>query len=294
MTTHITRPAPIVVGYDGSTGSQNALRWATAEAVRTMAPLRLVEAFELVIATRPSPGHVVPLEAVRTARRRRLDATAEGVRLHHPELTVDASLVGGAAAKVLIEAAEDARLIVLGSRGLGGWSGLLVGSVAVQVTTHTHCPAVVIPHEPRMQTHQAPSVIVGVDGSKDSAKAIEFAFDQAEALHGRVVAVHAWTSPFLTYADGASMLQFDEDKVREESRLLVAESVAGAAADHPDVNWTTELVSGSAGQALVRRSETADLLVVGTRGRGGFTGLLLGSVSQTALHHTHCPIAIVR
>src|SRR5689334_3029039 len=104
----ITQPASIVVGYDGSTGSQSALRWATAEAVRTMAPLRLVEAFELVIVTRPSPGKIVPLEAVRTARQKGLDAVAENIRLHHPELTVDTVLEGGGAARVLIEAAEDA------------------------------------------------------------------------------------------------------------------------------------------------------------------------------------------
>ena len=117
-------------------------------------------------------------------------------------------------------------------------------------------------------------MVVGVDGSKASAKAIDFAFDQAEALRARVVALHAWTSPFLTYADGASMLQFDAQKIEDEARLLVAESVAGAAADHPDVQWTTELVTGSAAQALVRRAESADLVVVGSRGRGGFTGLL--------------------
>ncbi|TCC21562.1 universal stress protein [Kribbella sindirgiensis] len=289
-----TQTAPIVVGYDGSTGSQSALHWATTEAVRTMAPLRLVGAFELVIVTRPSPGTVVPLDAVRAARQKGLDAVAEGIRLHHPDLVVETSLVGGSAAHVLIEAAEDARMVVLGSRGLGGWSGLLVGSVAVQVTTHAQCPVVVIPHDLRAHAHERPTVVVGVDGSKTSAKAIDFAFDQADARHARVVAVHAWTSPFLTYADGASMLQFDEEKVREESRLLIAESVAGAAADHPDVEWTAELVTGSAAQALVRRSESADLLVVGSRGRGGFTGLLLGSVGQSALHHTHCPIAIVR
>ncbi|MER7246883.1 universal stress protein [Kribbella sp. NPDC000426] len=289
-----TQSAPIVVGYDGSTGSQSALRWATDEAVRTMAPLRIVEAFEIVIVTRPSPGQVVPLDALRAAREKGLSAVAEGIRLHHPELTVETTLVGGAAPKVLIEAAEDARLVVLGSRGLGGWTGLLVGSVAVQVTTHAVCPVLVVPHDPRPQIQHRPTVVVGVDGSKASAKAIDFAFDQADARHARVVAMHAWTSPFLTYDDGASMLQFDEEKVRDESRLLVAESVAGAAADHPDVEWTTELVSGSAAQALVRRSETADLLVVGSRGRGGFTGLLIGSVGQSALHHTHCPIAIVR
>ncbi|NIK59213.1 universal stress protein [Kribbella shirazensis] len=289
-----TQPAPIVVGYDGSTGSLRALQWATAEAVRTMAPLRLVEAFELVVATRPSPGHVVPLETLRTVRTRGLEAVAEGIRLHHPHLTVQTSLAGGAAAKVLIEAAADARLVVLGSRGLGGWSGLLVGSVAVQVTTHVQCPAIVIPHELRQRAHHGLTVVVGVDGSKASARAIDFAFDQADALHARVIALHAWTSPYLTYADATSMLEFDEEQVRDGARLLVAESVAGAAADHPDVQWTTELVNGSPAQALVRRSESADLLVVGSRGRGGFTGLLLGSVSQSALHHAHCPIAIVR
>ncbi|TCC24771.1 universal stress protein [Kribbella speibonae] len=288
-----TQPAPIVVGYDGSTGSQSALRWATAEAVRTRAPLRLVEAFELVIITRPTPGHVVPLEAVRTARQTALDAVAEGIRLHHPGLTVDTTLEGGPAARVLVDAAQDARTVVLGSRGLGGWSGLLVGSVAVQVTTHAQCPVVVIPHDQRPHAHQGATVVVGVDGSKASARAIDFAFEQAEDLHAEVVAVHTWTSPFLTYDEGASMLQFDEEKVREEARLLVAESVAGAAAEHPDVRWTTELASGSAARALIRRAESADLVVVGSRGRGGFTGLLLGSVGQSVLHHAHCPIAVV-
>jgi nucleotide-binding universal stress UspA family protein len=289
-----TQPSPIVVGYDGSPGSENALKWATAEAVREMAPLRIVEAFELVAFSRPSPGHVVPLEALRSARMKGLEAVAESIRLQHPGLQVDTDLEGGSAAPALLEAAEHARLVVLGSRGLGGWSGLLVGSVAVQVTTHAHCGVVVIPNVSNAHTHDNPTVVIGVDGSKASAKAIEFAFDQAEALHARVVALHTSSSPFLTYADGASMLQFDAQKIEAEGRLLVAESVAGAAADHPDVQWTTELPSGSPAEALLRRSETADLMVVGSRGREGFTGLLLGSVSQSVLHHTQCPLAIVR
>ncbi|MEV0804531.1 universal stress protein [Kribbella sp. NPDC050281] len=289
-----SQTAPIVVGYDGSPGSQSALRWAVGEAVRELAPLRILEAFELIVTVRPTPGHVVPLDALRTARQKGLDAVAETVRLQHPALQVETSLVGGAAVPALLEEAGHARLVVLGSRGLGGWSGLLVGSVAVQVTTHAPCPVIVIPHDLRPHAQEGPTVAVGVDGSKASAKAIDFAFDQAEALHARVVALHAWTSPFLTYSDGASMLQFDEDKIQEEGRLLVAESVAGAAADHPDVQWTTELVSGSAAQALVRRANSADLIVVGSRGRGGFTGLLLGSVGQSVLHHAQSPVAIVR
>lgn len=288
-----TQTTPIVIGYDGSPGSISALRWAAAAADRAMAPLQIVEAFEIVIVSRPSPGKIVPLEAVRAARQTGLDAVAAGLREQHPGLRVETSLVGGSAPKTLVDAARDARLMVLGSRGLGGWSGLLVGSVAVQVTTHAECPVVVIPHNKRSHAAEERTVVVGVDGSKASANAIDFAFDQADSMQAQVVAVHAWTSPFLTYADGASMLQFDEEKIHEESRLLVAESVAGAAADHPDVKWTTELAMGSAVQALVRRSASADLLVVGSRGRGGFTGLLLGSVSQSALHHAHSPIAVV-
>jgi nucleotide-binding universal stress UspA family protein len=287
-------PAPVVVGYDGSPSSHAALRWAAAEADRALAPLRIIEAFELIVYSRPSPGRVVPVEALRTARQKGLDALAESIRLPHPGLQVDTSLVGGSAAAALIEAAEQARLVVLGSRGLGGWSGLLVGSVALQVTTHAQCPVVVIPPDLRPHAHEGPTVVAGVDGSKASAKAIDFAFDQADALGAQIVALHAWTTPSLTYADGASMLQFDTQKVEDEARLLVAESVAGAAADHPDVHWTTELVRGSAAQALVRQADSADLVVVGSRGRGGFTGLLLGSVGQSVLHHAQSPVAIVR
>lgn len=288
-----THPTPVVVGYDGSPGSISALDWAAAAADRAMAPLRIVEAFEIVIVTRPSPGKVVPLEAVRTARQKGLDEVATRIRDQHPAVRVETSLVGGSAPKTLVDAARDARLVVLGSRGLGGWSGLLVGSVAVQVTAHADCPVVVIPHDEQPHGAAGPTIVVGVDGSKASAKAIDFAFDQADSLHAQVVAVHAWTSPYLTYDGGGSMLQFDEEKIRDESRLLVAESVAGAAADHPDVKWTTELAMGSAAEALLRRSASADLLVVGSRGRGGFSGLLLGSVSQSVLHHVHSPIAIV-
>lgn len=289
-----SQPAPVVVGYDGSPASQSALHWATAEAVRLLAPLRIVEAFEMVVVSRSSPGMLVPLAALRTVQEGGLSALAEGIRLQYPGLTVETLLVEGRPAEALVEQTEQARLLVLGSRGLGGWTGLMIGSVAVQVSTHAHCPVVVIPPDLRPRAYEQPTVVVGVDGSKASAKAIDFAFDQAEVLRARVFAVHAWTSPYLTYTDGQSMLRFDEEEVQESCRLLVAESVAGAAADHPDVEWETRLVSGQAARAILRTAESAELVVVGSRGRGGFTGLLLGSVSQSVLHHAPCPIAIVR
>ena len=289
-----SQPAAVVVGYDGSPASQGALQWATAGAVRLHAPLRIVEAFEVVVFTRPSPGKVVPLAALSTARERALDALADGIRLQHPDLMVETVLVEGGPAEALVDESEQARLLVMGSRGLGGWTGLMVGSVAAQVTTHAQCPTVVIPPDLRARAREVPTVVVGVDGSKDSGKAIEFAFDQAEGLDAKVVAVHAWSSPFRTYEDGRSVLQFDEDEVQESSRVLVAESVAGVAADHPDVRWETYLADGHPARAILRVAQSADLVVVGSRGRGGFTGLLLGSVSQNVLHHAHCPAAIVR
>ncbi|MEV0804602.1 universal stress protein [Kribbella sp. NPDC050281] len=286
---------PIVVGYDRSLASQGALQWATTEAVRLEAPLRIVEAFEIVVFTQPSPGKVVPLAGLRSARERGLSALADGIRHLNPDMKVETLLVEGGPAEALLEEAEHARLLVLGSRGLGGWTGLVLGSVAVQVTTHARCPVVVIPPELRARRHEVPTVVVGVDGSKASAKAIDFAFDHAEALHAQVLAVHAWSSPFRTYEDdGRSMLQFDEAEVMESARVLVAEAVAGAAADHPDVTWNMQLAGGHPARAILHAAESAELVVVGFRGRDGFTGLLLGSVSQTVLHHAHRPTAIVR
>ncbi|GAA1564336.1 universal stress protein [Kribbella hippodromi] len=289
-----SQPAPIVIGYDGSPGSRAALDWAAAVAERTEAPLRILGAFEIMIDTQPTPGYVVPLEAARAAAEEALITAATELRAERPALRVESALVDGGAPQTLIEASRDARSVVLGSRGLGGWTGLVLGSVALQVTAHAECPVVVIPHGVTPTVHDELTVVVGVDGSKPAEKAIDFAFEQAAAVHAKVVALHAWTNPFLTYASGAAMLQFDQEEVLEDSRLLVSESVAGAAAEYPDVEWTIELAGGSAALALTERSATADLLVVGSRGRGGFTGLLLGSVSQSALHRTRCPIAVVR
>lgn len=289
-----SQTAPVVVGYDGSQASSAALQWATAEAVREHAPLRIVEVFELIVAMRPSPGHVVPLAALRTVRERGLEALAEGIRLQHPHLEVATVLIEGSPAASLIEETGQARMVVLGSRGRGGWTGLLVGSVAVQVSTHAQCPIIVVPADIRPRMHEKRTVVVGVDGSKISGKAIDFAFDQAEATGATVVAVHAWHSPFSSYQNGQGELLFDNAEVQEAARVLVAESLAGAKADHPDTEVEVRLVAGQAARALLIAGESADLVVVGSRGRGGFTGLLLGSVSQSVLHHAHSPIAIVR
>jgi len=289
-----SQTAPVVVAYDGSQASSAALTWATAEAIREHAPLRIVEVFELVIVDRPSPGKVVPLAALRTVRERGLEALAESVRLRHPGLHVDTLLLEGAPSPALIEETAQARMLVLGSRGLGGFSGMILGSVAVQVGAHAHCPVVVVPPDTLPTLHNRRRVVVGVDGSKLSAKAIDFAFEQAEAIGGRLVAVHAWNSPFSTYENGRGELMFDNEEVRKASEVLLSEALAGPRSDHPDIAVDVELIPGQPARAILHAGEAADLVVVGSRGRGGFTGLLLGSTSQQVLHHARCPVAIVR
>ena len=285
--------APVVAGYDGSPVSRGALHWAATEAVTTRSPLRIVEVFELVITTHPSPGAVVPLEGLRTAREKGLEAIVDDLRLHHPGLEVTGELLPGTPAKTLIGESEHARVLVLGTRGLGALTSLLVGSVSIQVSTHAHCPVVVVPAQSPGPASE-PVIVVGVDGSKVSAQAIDFAFAEASARHGRIVAVHAWTSPVTSAEGEPTPLTFDLDEIEQAARLLVAESLAGARADNPDVEVEVRLVMGRPDRILVDVGQEADLIVVGSRGRGGFTGLLVGSVAHSVLHHAHRPVALVR
>lgn len=278
-----SQTTPVVVGYDGSATSDEALRWATKEAERRHAPLRIVEVFEVVIMPRPYPSQVVPSAELRKARESGLSAVAKTIRERHPQLTVETAVLEGMAAPELIEQTAHARLLVVGSRGLGGFAGLLLGSVAVQVGAHAQCPVVVVPQDLRPRMRDKHTVVVGVDGSKESAKAIDFAFDQASAGDATVVALHAWR-PTL----------FDDTDPTEAADALVSAALAGARAEHPGTEVDQRVVRDHPIQALLNASLSADLVVVGSRGHGGFAGLLLGSVSQGVLHHTHCPVAIVR
>ncbi|QNE16974.1 universal stress protein [Kribbella qitaiheensis] len=289
-----SQTAPIVVGYDGSPASTAALAWATGQAVREEAPLRIGEAFELLVMSRPSPGKVVPLAALRTVRERGLQALVESIRLQHPKLDVSSVLLEGAPAAALVEETAGARMLVLGTRGLGGFAGMLLGSVAVQVSTHAQCPVVVVPSRTLPLPPHRPTIVVGLDGSKESMQATEFAFEQVELLGGRLVVVSAWNTPFSTYENGRGELVFDNAEVHRATEVLVAEALAGLRADHPGAEVDVQLIPAQPARAILHAAESADLVVVGSRGRGGFTGLLLGSTSQHVLHHATCPVAIVR
>jgi nucleotide-binding universal stress UspA family protein len=213
-----------------------------------------------------------------------------------PGIDVTTEMVTGQPVDLLTQRSPDVELVVLGSRGLGGLSGLLLGSVAVGVVSHARCPVVVvrgdsIEHPLQQRDHDpAAPVVVGLDGSPTSEAALAFAFDWATRHAAPLVAVHAWTD--VTVDPAVATLLYRDDVREEESRLL-AEQLAGWGEKYPDVAVQRVLAPDRAAHALLERSETARLLVVGARGRGGMAGLLLGSTSQALLHRAGCPVAVI-
>ncbi|GAA3458664.1 universal stress protein [Saccharothrix longispora] len=282
---------PIVVGVDGSSSALAAARWAATEAARHHVPVKLVHAYQLPVRGYPEivlTGHDVR-QAFEDTGRERL-AEAEGVvRQAVPGVEVETSLVLGGPAAVLVEESRRARLVVLGSRGLGGFSGLLVGSVAVAVSAHGACPVVVV----REQVPTEGAVVVGVDGSEISEQAVAFAFEQASVHGAPLTAVLAWTD-FLVDGAHGSRFTVDWAQVEDEERRLLAERLAGWQEKYPDVPVTRVVIRDRPVRALLQAAADARLLVVGSHGLGGFTGMLLGSTSQALVYHAPCPLAVVR
>ncbi|TNH31128.1 universal stress protein [Micromonospora orduensis] len=290
--------APIVVGVDGSPESLRALHWATEEARLRRRPLRIVHAFLwplLRVPLGPSPSGPAT-GGLQHAAEQILSTAADRAREGAAALDISTDMPVRAPAPALIEASRDAALVVVGNRGIGGFTGLLVGSVGVQVAAHAACPVVVVRDgaADRGSGAFAGQVVVGVDGSELSRLAVGFAFEQASRRGLGVVAVHAFQWPQPTQPGDMLPLVYDVDELRSEETRLLAETLAGWSEKYPDVPVQPRVVQGHPAAVLVRESAGAALTVVGARGRGGFTGLLLGSVSQAVLHHAPCPVAIVR
>jgi nucleotide-binding universal stress UspA family protein len=280
---------PIVVGVDGSESALTAVRWAAEEAARRKAPLKLVHAF--LLPTRGYPDMVVTGHEVRQAFEQQgsqwLEEAARTARDVVPE--VETSVVVERPAVALIAESGNARLVVLGSQGLGAVSGLLVGSVAVAVAQHGKCPVVVI-HE---EVPGAGPVVVGVDGSPASEEAIRFAFEEASLRDATLTALIAWTD-LLVENPYATRLRLDRDEVEVQQRELLAERLAGWRQQYPDVVVERVVVRERPVRALLDAARNAQLLVVGSHGLGGFAGMLLGSTSQALVYHSPCPLMVVR
>ena len=273
----------IVVAYDGSPDSQTALTWAVRSALMTDQPVVAVVATatdDLVPQGALLWGE--PLEEVR--------ASAERILGEAMLADTAVELRPGPAVQVLLDASENAAMLVAGSRGHGQVAGAIAGSVSQHLARHAACPVVVV----RPPAHPGVSrIVVGADGSGGSDAALEFACQRAELTGEEVTVVHGWRDGGATGTTRREVPAVFMDRIAEEERLL-AEAVAGVHVAHPDVHLETVAVPVVAWRALADASGAASLLVVGSRGRGAFAGMLLGSVSQQVLHHAQCPVAVVR
>lgn len=215
-----------------------------------------------------------------------------------PEVAHSEMLVSARPAQAILDAASGASSVVMGSRGLGSLAELVVGSTSFAVATHAEVPVVVV-RSPSAETAGADAarVVVGVDGSDSSEKALQYALDEAAVRGTGVTAVRAWRAAFFDglSAKGGAIPAHVEDAVVVPTEITaLRESLEPWLAKYPDVDVRQEVVHAEAADALSAASAGAALMVVGSRGRGGFRSLLLGSVSHAVLHHANCPVAVVR
>lgn len=284
----------VIVGYDGSEHSSIAVDWAAAEAVSRGLPLTLVAATTIPLEGMRFGGSVLSPDAIDDLLERLRSATqarADEARAAHPGLDVEVKVALGSPASVLVEASANADLVVIGSRGMGGFRGLLVGSVGVQVASSSACPVVVIRKAPEPT---ASTIVVGVDGSELSLAALDFAFDMADRRGWTVRAVHAWEVPaYDVIAAPSGPPPFDVEELEAAEERAFAESLAGQRERHPSVAVEEVVAKGPSARAILDASKDAALIALGTRGRGEFLGALLGSVSQGVLHRAKVPVAVI-
>ncbi|WP_367325726.1 universal stress protein [Streptomyces sp. HUAS ZL42] len=287
---------PVIVGVDGSASSLDAVDVAAREAHLRGVSLRIVHAFG------HGPGHLPTgtppwnpadhgLEPMARGALARAEERAYAVA---PGIEITRSVVAGEALEVLEIESRSAALAVVGSRGLGGFAGLLLGSTAVQLAAHGHCPLMVV----RGRPDPAGAVVLAVDGSEAGEAAVEFAFAEAALRKAPLVAVHVWNTwserAYEGPGDPLTAVVVDADHLREAEQHLLDETVSSWQKVFPQVSVERRLVRSRIRPALIDAGREAQLVVVGARGRGGFAGLLLGSVSQALLHHSHCPVTVVR
>jgi nucleotide-binding universal stress UspA family protein len=279
----------VVVGADGSESALRAVRWAARAAASTGRDLLVVLAYGGVDPSLVADAAIwrrYQQEIVDMARGQAARAV-EAARAEAPGLVVTEELVDGGAAPALLERAGDG-LLVVGEQGVGGLGGALVGSVASTVAAHAAGPVVVVRGE--VPTAPDAPVVVGVDGSPTSAAAIDFAAAYADAAGCPMVAVHTWWDSLVDTVPEAFI---DLDAIADDERRLLAEQLSGRSAIHPDLVVSTVVARSRPARSLLEQARGARLLVVGTRGRGGFAGLLLGSVSRAMVHRSPCPVAVV-
>jgi nucleotide-binding universal stress UspA family protein len=280
---------PIVVGVDASPTSEPALRWAIAEASTRRIPLKLVSAWNpgfdidaLGLATREVEAHC----------RAVLDHAKEEVNAADPSIPVTTTTYIGPALTALIDASRNADTVVVGSRGLRPLRALLIGATSLEVAAHAECPAVLV--RETATSRPGGRVVVGVDGTPQSAEAVAYGFAYASAHAVDLTVLHAFQVEYVAGVISGLSAEDSTTRVAQEELVLTAEAVAGWREKSPDVKATTVTTRDHPVDALIEASRTAALVVIGGHRRGRIGGALLGAVGHGILHRAHCPVAVVR
>jgi nucleotide-binding universal stress UspA family protein len=284
----------IVVAVDGSPASNAAVVWAARDAATRSIPLTLFHAVVTPTATYPPVPYPDSLAVkLEDGGRREI---AHALKLAHDampadrKVTINKEMVYSTPAPALIKSSDEAEMIVVGSSGRGLLARGLLGSVSSTVVRHARCPVAVIRDEDLPDPQHGP-VLLGIDGSPASELATAIAFDQASRRGVDLLALHAWSDVAVL-----ELAALDWDAVEAEAERSLAENLAGWQERYPDVTVRRLLVRDLPAQQLIHQSEStqAQLVVVGSHGRGGLTGLILGSVSNTVLHSVRIPVIVAR
>lgn len=277
----------IIVGVDESPGAADALRWAAREARIRHWDLTAVMAWGFLDQHHLDDEGFSPEYGAEAAAR----TLHELLRRADPDdvAVIDERVVCDLPARALISASVDADLLVVGARGLGGFKGMLLGSVSQQCAHHATVPVAVI--RGAEHTGRSNHIVVGIDGSAGSRRALDWALDEARARHATVTVVHAWQPAFTGGLEFVAPIDDETLGLRAKDTVEAALAAANTAGLPRPVE--TKIVTGSPASAILDAATDASLAVVGTRGLGGFSALLLGSVSQHVLHHATGPVVVV-
>ncbi|MFE5289971.1 universal stress protein [Nocardia sp. NPDC056611] len=293
---HRLASAPVVVGVDGSDGAARALRWAVRYAAQHRRRLHIVHGLDLVGVSRGVGTYAVAtqplIDSVKAAGRALVARAVSVAGEYDPQVPLSASMSGDTAAQLLIEDSATAFAVVIGASGTAGTLAHL-GSTLLAVTSHARGAVIVVRPDPDTGevVRTSGPVVVGVDGSRTSEAALAAAFAEAAERRTGLVAMHAWSDwDTGQFAGEVTSMTGNLDDVET---AVLAERLAGWQEKYPDVEVTREVCTAGPGAQLTELSKTAQLVVVGNRGRGGFTGLLLGSTAHHLVQHAHCPVMVV-
>ncbi|BBN48057.1 universal stress protein [Mycobacterium avium] len=283
----------ILVCVDGSAASDAAVAWAAREAAMRGLPITVIHAVAPVVVGWPVGQLYADMPAWQQEGAQRVIDQARKIVIANQgggtPSEMRTEIIYSAVTPTLIDASRDAWMIVAGSQGLGALGRLLLGSVTAALLAHAHCPVAVVHTDDHAARAADAPVLVGTDGSPASEAAIALAFDEAARRGVGVVALHAWSDVGVF-----PILGMDWRDSEAKGKELLAERLAGWQEQYPDVHVKRLVVCDKPSRWLVAEAERAQLVVVGSHGRGGFPGMLLGSVSSHVAQSATAPVIVVR